>query len=265
VLLKYSKHVLQAINKAGFEVCARQQAAAACAGSGRLAHLRPPAAPQLQGKTDQRFVEASFRLARDCLGIRTVLTPALFLEQARRRRRRGAPARLLLGRCIQAPASASAWHGTPLARRRADSAAPPTRPPLPPPTAQGYAERKILLLCDVIHACRRIHSDAARRERLSLARPPARKVGGGGGASAARELAGPAAAAAAAAAPKGCGELAAVPWCRRRRRPAPPWPCPAPPRPPSRCGRGQGPLHLPRPADTLRAQRHAGRGCRALG
>lgn len=36
---------------------------------------------QLQGKTDQKFVEASFRLFRDCLNVKTVLTAAQFLEQ----------------------------------------------------------------------------------------------------------------------------------------------------------------------------------------
>lgn len=39
--------------------------------------------PQLAGKTDQRFVEASFKLLRDCLGVKTVLTPAQFLAQVR--------------------------------------------------------------------------------------------------------------------------------------------------------------------------------------
>lgn len=41
-------------------------------------HWQTPAPPQLQGKTDQRFVEGAFRLARDHLGVRTVLTPAHF-------------------------------------------------------------------------------------------------------------------------------------------------------------------------------------------
>ena len=38
---------------------------------------------QLQGKTDQRFVEHSFKLFRDCLGVRTVLTTSQFLDQVR--------------------------------------------------------------------------------------------------------------------------------------------------------------------------------------
>lgn len=36
---------------------------------------------QLQGKTDQKFVENAFRLFRDCFAIKTVLTPAHFLDQ----------------------------------------------------------------------------------------------------------------------------------------------------------------------------------------
>lgn len=43
--------------------------------------VRPPPTPQLQGKTDQRFVEAAFRLARDHLGVKTALTPAHFFAQ----------------------------------------------------------------------------------------------------------------------------------------------------------------------------------------
>lgn len=38
---------------------------------------------QLQAKTDDGFVKAAFRLCREHLGIRTVLTPAQFLEQVR--------------------------------------------------------------------------------------------------------------------------------------------------------------------------------------
>jgi hypothetical protein len=40
---------------------------------------------------------------------------------------------------------------------------------------QGFAERKILLLCDIIQACRKVHNDALRRERLSRVRA-SRKV-----------------------------------------------------------------------------------------
>jgi len=36
---------------------------------------------QLQAKTDEGFVKGAFRLCRDHLGVRTVLTPAQFLEQ----------------------------------------------------------------------------------------------------------------------------------------------------------------------------------------
>lgn len=32
---------------------------------------------------------------------------------------------------------------------------------------QGFAERKILLVCDVIGACKKIHADALRKERLA--------------------------------------------------------------------------------------------------
>jgi hypothetical protein len=38
---------------------------------------------QLQAKTDDAFVKAAFRLCREHLGIRTVLTPGQFLEQVR--------------------------------------------------------------------------------------------------------------------------------------------------------------------------------------
>lgn len=37
--------------------------------------------PQLSGKTDQRFVEAAFKLFRDHLNVKTALTPAHFLNQ----------------------------------------------------------------------------------------------------------------------------------------------------------------------------------------
>lgn len=67
---------------------------------------------QLQGKTDQRFVETAWKFARDVLGIKTVLTPAQFLSE-------------------------------------------------------GYAERKLLLLRQVIRACKDHHNAAARKERLA--------------------------------------------------------------------------------------------------
>jgi hypothetical protein len=38
---------------------------------------------QLQGKTDQKFVETAFKLFREAFGIKTVLTPGNFLEQVR--------------------------------------------------------------------------------------------------------------------------------------------------------------------------------------
>ncbi|GAX81755.1 hypothetical protein CEUSTIGMA_g9183.t1 [Chlamydomonas eustigma] len=85
VLLRFSRHVATCITSAGYE---------------------------LQGKTDQRFVENCFKLLRDCFNIRAVLTVSQFLEQ-------------------------------------------------------GFAERKILLLCDVISACKKIHNDEIRKERLA--------------------------------------------------------------------------------------------------
>lgn len=36
---------------------------------------------------------------------------------------------------------------------------------------QGYAERKILLLCDVIQVCRKLHNDEVRKERLAALKP----------------------------------------------------------------------------------------------
>ncbi|KAG2435127.1 hypothetical protein HXX76_007212 [Chlamydomonas incerta] len=84
-LLKFSRHVARYIVRNGFE---------------------------LAGKTDQRFVETSFRLLRDLLNVRTVLTPAQFFEQ-------------------------------------------------------GFAERKVLLLCDVITVCKKLHNDEVRHERLA--------------------------------------------------------------------------------------------------
>ncbi|PNH09698.1 Centrosomal protein [Tetrabaena socialis] len=84
-LLKFSRHVARFIVRSGFE---------------------------LAGKTDQRFVEAAFRLFRDVLNVRTVLTPAQFFEQ-------------------------------------------------------GFAERKVLLLCDVITVCKKVHNEEVRQERLA--------------------------------------------------------------------------------------------------
>lgn len=40
-------------------------------------------AMQLQGKSDARFVEATFKIFRDKFGLRPVLTTAQFLEQVR--------------------------------------------------------------------------------------------------------------------------------------------------------------------------------------
>ncbi|GLI64159.1 hypothetical protein VaNZ11_007344 [Volvox africanus] len=84
-LLKFSRHVARFIVRHGFE---------------------------LAGKTDQRFVESCFKLFRDVLNVRTVLTPAQFFEH-------------------------------------------------------GYAERKVLLLCDVIAVCKKLHNEEVRQERLA--------------------------------------------------------------------------------------------------
>ncbi|GIL45501.1 hypothetical protein Vafri_2721 [Volvox africanus] len=84
-LLKFSRHVARFIVRHGFE---------------------------LAGKTDQRFVESCFKLFRDVLNVRTVLTPAQFFEH-------------------------------------------------------GYAERKVLLLCDVIAVCKKLHNEEVRQERLT--------------------------------------------------------------------------------------------------
>lgn len=51
-----------------------------------MSHLPEVVSPcahilQLQGKTDQKFVENAFRFVRDCFNIKTVLTPQHFLEQ----------------------------------------------------------------------------------------------------------------------------------------------------------------------------------------
>ncbi|GIL72177.1 hypothetical protein Vretimale_340 [Volvox reticuliferus] len=84
-LLKFSRHVARFIVQHGFE---------------------------LAGKTDQRFVESCFKLFRDVLNVRTVLTPAQFFEH-------------------------------------------------------GYAERKVLLLCDIIAVCKKLHNEEVRQERLA--------------------------------------------------------------------------------------------------
>ena len=74
-LLKFSKHVALAIVTTGVQVlgCICRSAKQLWLTNGEL---------QLVGKTDQRFVEHTFKLARDQFHIRTVLTPSQFLEQA---------------------------------------------------------------------------------------------------------------------------------------------------------------------------------------
>lgn len=159
---------------------------------------------QLQGKTDKRFVEGAFRLARDCLGIRTVLTPAHFLEHVRVRQLLLTPRILIYtphtastGFCLLAPGHHHqclllrsevplalialmhmAWH-TEGAGAMHSPSFNVTWPDMPHllQHLQGFAERKILLLCDIISACRKVHNDALRRERLSSVRA-SRKVRG---------------------------------------------------------------------------------------
>ncbi|CAD7697406.1 unnamed protein product [Ostreobium quekettii] len=67
---------------------------------------------EIQGKTDQRFVECAFKVMRDIFGMRLVLTPGQFLEQ-------------------------------------------------------GYAERKVLLLIELLQVCKRRHNDLVRKQRLT--------------------------------------------------------------------------------------------------
>lgn len=95
------------------------------------------ACPQLQGKTDQKFVENSFRLFRDCFNIKTVLTPANFLEQV---------SLLPAHKKYRAPWPPFLLHTCAM---------------------QGFAERKLLLVSDVIQACKKIHNDEIRKERLA--------------------------------------------------------------------------------------------------
>lgn len=109
VLLKYSRHVAAHILSVGVEVGHCMQSVAALfivlaingvataftkskqPHADLLPSLSPPTlsppthtkSQQLQAKTDDGFVRGAFRLCRDHLGIRTVLTPAQFLEQVR--------------------------------------------------------------------------------------------------------------------------------------------------------------------------------------
>ncbi|GMH41557.1 hypothetical protein BSKO_09467 [Bryopsis sp. KO-2023] len=75
----------------------------------------------LQGKTDQRFVECSFKVFRDVLKLKPVLTPSQFLDQ-------------------------------------------------------GYAERKVLLLHDVVQACKAKHDQLCRSHKANSTKPKKRNV-----------------------------------------------------------------------------------------
>lgn len=98
VLLKYSKLVTKYIHSSGIEVSWRPRPPLAavpqppCPSPSRApAHqtqrqltLEPAAVhawpSQLQGKTDQRFVEHAFKLFRDVMGLKPVITPTQFLD-----------------------------------------------------------------------------------------------------------------------------------------------------------------------------------------
>lgn len=143
---------------------------------------------QLQGKTDQRFVEGAFRYLRDNLNVRTVLSPAQFLEPVSR------STSLWTGVARPRPQCAAAWWPRPGHVAAAGSVRrvrvwylqvsgprggvdhpPPFAPDLTGRTAcvyvQGFAERKVLLVCDAIQACKKIHNDEVRKERLAALRP----------------------------------------------------------------------------------------------
>lgn len=44
--------------------------------------------------------------------------------------------------------------------------------------AQGFAERKLILISDVVQACKKIHNDEIRKERLAALKQ--KQTGGGG-------------------------------------------------------------------------------------
>ncbi len=114
-LLKFSRHVARFILRNGYEVSTAAVSRTGHKCCGPAVNVTDPLLPgpvQLAGKTDQRFVESVFRMLRELLSVRTVLTPAQFFEQ-------------------------------------------------------GFAERKVLLLCDLIAAAKRIHNEEVRQERLA--------------------------------------------------------------------------------------------------
>jgi hypothetical protein len=151
------------------------------------AHNRPPPRTptrQLVGKTDEGFVKGAFRLARDHLGVRTPVTPAQCLEQVQRAARqmgglRGhgththADTRPRLGgaafcRCVVTLRVGTPW------MYACTRTAPLTCPRLaalttPLPTRQGFALRKVLLLCDVVAGARQVHAAGAKAERAKQA------------------------------------------------------------------------------------------------
>ena len=133
---------------------------------------------QLQAKTDDAFVKGAFRLCRDHLGIRTVLTPAQFLEQVS-----------TTSCCGDTPGSAagstamsitghhgSAWRrhvggcgcAHPLAHSFDCSSRDEKSAVLCVHLLQGYAERKVLLLCDVVRAAKELHAAGAKQERAKV-------------------------------------------------------------------------------------------------
>lgn len=96
-LLKFSRHVARFVVRSGFEVgqtplgwvvlartlASRQTSVSSLQIAAVINTLCSGLLVQLQGKTDQRFIESSFKLFRDVLNVKTVLTPAQFFEQVR--------------------------------------------------------------------------------------------------------------------------------------------------------------------------------------
>lgn len=142
VLLKFSRHVAHQLVSSGYEVqflfLGNFKNKYAC-----RVPLITVGVVQLQGKTDARFVEAAFKIFRDKFGLRPVITAAQFLEQAS---------------LFFSTTSKSAC--TALLKTSALG------------YLQGFAERKLLLLSDVIAYCKSFHNAAVRRARLAAASAP---------------------------------------------------------------------------------------------
>lgn len=140
ILLEFSPNIYLDLKKKGFEVCwdSWQLPLAKC--DLLSSDALPSVVFQLQGKTDARFTDVAFRVLRDYLRIKPVITPAQFLEQV-------------------CPPSDS-MHNSPafLSKR-------PTRGVF----YQGFAvERKVLLLLDAAKACKQKHDELVLQQRLVL-------------------------------------------------------------------------------------------------